>query len=369
MDTATQNTSTLFPLLRDPQQYRANTVDLINDPQAREYWIQVFEHHLESLVDRAIESEGGTGDARRRAGELNQQFGKTLDQLRTQPHAHGPLSILRICELREALLRDLGFADPYRQVKAHENELALQHLPTLLEELDAMNEADRLDALIRGVFAGNIFDLGARSTTQLYMDGKIDFRNTRDRIGRDRWTVDHFDALAGRWQADVWRKAIAFVDNAGADVVLGMIPLVRELVRRGVRVVISANSTPALNDILHEDLKPLLGRIADMDDLLAAALADGRVQLVASGNGAPLIDLRRVSSELAEAAADADLVILEGMGRAIETNFDALMTCDCLKLAMVKEEHLAQLLGGELYDVVCRFDPGVSDSKANSAHD
>jgi hypothetical protein len=34
-------------------------------------------------------------------------------------------------------------------------------------------------------------------------------------------------------------KAILFVDNAGADVVLGMIPLARELLKRGTQVAVS----------------------------------------------------------------------------------------------------------------------------------
>lgn len=32
------------------------------------------------------------------------------------------------------------------------------------------------------------------------------------------------------------RRALLFVDNAGADIVLGMIPLARELLRRGTEV-------------------------------------------------------------------------------------------------------------------------------------
>lgn len=36
------------------------------------------------------------------------------------------------------------------------------------------------------------------------------------------------------------------------------------------------------------------------------------------------------------AAEDVDLVVVEGMGRAIETNLYASFTCDSLKLAMVK---------------------------------
>ncbi len=35
---------------------------------------------------------------------------------------------------------------------------------------------------------------------------------------------------------------------------LGMVPLARELLRRGTNVVLSANSTPALNDITHPEL-------------------------------------------------------------------------------------------------------------------
>lgn len=39
----------------------------------------------------------------------------------------------------------------------------------------------------------------------------------------------------------------------------------------------------------------------------------------------------QVSAELAAEAADADLVVLEGMGRAIETNLLAKFTVDSLK--------------------------------------
>ena len=35
-------------------------------------------------------------------------------------------------------------------------------------------------------------------------------------------------------------------------------------------------------------------------------------------------------------AEGVDLVVLEGMGRAIETNLNAKFSCDSLKLAMVK---------------------------------
>lgn len=45
------------------------------------------------------------------------------------------------------------------------------------------------------------------------------------------------------------------------------------------------------------------------------------------------------------------------MGRAIHTNYQARLRCDCLKLAMIKNAHLAKtLFNGAVYDCVCRFD-------------
>jgi type II pantothenate kinase len=43
-------------------------------------------------------------------------------------------------------------------------------------------------------------------------------------------------------------------------VVLGMVPLARELLHRGTNVVLTANSTPALNDITHAELVTPLSR-------------------------------------------------------------------------------------------------------------
>ena len=79
--------------------------------------------------------------------------------------------------------------------------------------------------------------------------------------------------------------------------------------------------------------------------------------MVASGHGSPCLDLHRVSKELAIAATGADFLVIEGMGRALHTNFRAKFKCDSLKLAMVKNQHLAEtLLGGNLYDCVCLFE-------------
>jgi len=52
----------------------------------------------------------------------------------------------------------------------------------------------------------------------------------------------------------------------------------------------------------------------------------------------------------------ADLIVLEGMGRAIHTNFHAPFACDVLKLAVVKNDWLAAQLGGDMYSVVFKYE-------------
>jgi uncharacterized protein with ATP-grasp and redox domains len=79
-----------------------------------------------------------------------------------------------------------------------------------------------------------------------------------------------------------------------------------------------------------------------------------------SGNDLPVIDLTCVSQELAFMASDADLVILEGMGRGIETNLYAQFKCDSLKIGMVKHPEVAQFLGGRLYDCVFKYNEAQS---------
>jgi type II pantothenate kinase len=350
-----------FPLIADPASYRANTIDMVGSEYHRNYWIDVFDRHTTGLVRRAIETQPHHPDAPDRAAEFARRFRSTLADLRADPLAHGPLSICLFCTLRQHHLIACGFDDPYRLVKHQENELALSLLPNLLRDLDAISDPSaRLIEHIRGIFAGNIFDLGASKTIELYEAGKLDFHATVRDLPPRPWLADDFDALCAELSTDPLRKphrkAVMFVDNAGADVTLGMIPFARLLLQRGSSVVLTANTLPALNDITFDELNILLARIASFDAVLRDALSAGRLTTVPSGNGLPVIDLMHVSDELAAASHDADLLVLEGMGRAIETNWHARFTVPTLKLAMVKEQDVADVLGGKLYDVVCRFD-------------
>ncbi|XP_010318982.1 pantothenate kinase 2 [Solanum lycopersicum] len=375
----------VFPLLADPKTYEPNTIDL-SDHGELEYWFTVLSEHLSDLVDKAVASEGGTDDAKRRGDAFARAFSAHLARLMEEPAAYGKLGLANLLELREECLREFHFFDAYRTIKQRENEASLAVLPDLLMELDSLTEDMRLLTLIEGVLAANIFDWGSRACVDLYHKGTIIeiYRMSRKKMQRP-WRVDDFDAFKERMlgfgdkKPQPHKRALLFVDNSGADIVLGMLPLARELLRRGTEVVLVANSLPALNDVTAMELPDIVAEAAKHCDILRGAAEAGGLlvdamsniqdgykentpsvplMVVENGCGSPCIDLRQVSSELAAAAKDADLVILEGMGRSLHTNYNAKFKCDALKLAMVKNQRLAaKLVKGNIYDCVCRYEP------------
>ena len=169
-----------------------------------------------------------------------------------------------------------------------------------------------------------------------------------------------------------------FCDNSGADIVLGMIPFAREMLRRGTDVCLVGNSLPAINDVTAGELRELVVLAARKCKILNEAIStehsvprqaagigksSGTLTVCASGSGSPCLDFRRISRELCEYSTGVDLIVLEGMGRAIHTNFKADFACDTLKLAMIKNSRLAeQLFSGRIYDCVCKFEKNVSCS-------
>ncbi|GMI99465.1 pantothenate kinase 2 [Hibiscus trionum] len=374
----------VFPLLTNPKMYEPNTIDL-SDHKELEYWFTVLSEHLPDLVDKAVASEGGIDDAKRRGDAFARAFSAHLARLMEEPAAYGKLGLANLLELREECLREFQFHDAYRSIKQRENEASLAVLPDLLVELDHMDEETRLLTLIEGVLAANIFDWGSRACVELYHKGTIIeiYRMSRNKMQRP-WRANDFDLFKERMLGSEGKKpkphkrALLFVDNSGADVVLGMLPLARELLRRGTEVVLVANSLPALNDVTAMELPDIVAEAAKHCDILRRAAEAGGLlvdamtntldgskgnsssvplMVVENGCGSPCIDLRQVSSELAAAAKNADLVILEGMGRALHTNFNARFKCEALKLAMVKNQRLAEkLIKGKIYDCVCRYE-------------
>ena len=377
-----------FPLLEDPASYEPSVVDISKDQEQRSYWIGVLEKQIPSTSEKALASLGGTEEAQQKCDAFRWMFGSHLEKLKQEPQVYGNFGLCEILEMREECLRECGFKDAYLMHKKSENDAALKVLPDLLAELDAMDESTRLLALIEGVLAGNIFDWGSQACVELYKNGTIldIYKQARSNLKSRPWRVDTFDAFRDQMIQHTlknrrYQRAIIFVDNSGADIVLGMLPLARELLQRGTEVVIAANSLPALNDITANELRSLTesaGRICqvirggletakalykkfrtlpDVQPLSPASPAYPPLYIIENGQGGPCLNMRRVGHDLAMAAKGADLVVLEGMGRAIHSNYSTKFTCDTLKLAMVKNRVLAEtLFNGEIYDCVMKYE-------------
>ncbi|MCS7034296.1 MAG: ARMT1-like domain-containing protein [Phycisphaerae bacterium] len=344
-----------FVKLADPGSYVACSWDLCRDHEARQYWVPFFKQHLETILKVGCEALRARGvderNTARRAQACREEFHAVFDRFAADPEGSGPVTILTLDRWRDQILRRHGFVDPFIDLKQRENEAALPLVPQVVAELDQHRGQEQILTMIRGIFAGNIFDMGAAASSRRMLEGDLDFFRTRDRLPARPWLVDDFDRLVESLQRTVHRRAVFFVDNAGSDFMLGVLPMVRWLARRGTTVVLAANERPTLNDMTAAEVRAWWPQILQVERSFAGL----PVEIVSTGTGEPLIDLSAVSPELNEAASEADLVILEGMGRGIESNLDARFTCEALNIGMIKDSMIARRNGGNLYDVVLKF--------------
>jgi type II pantothenate kinase len=350
-----------FVLLADPANYVACSWDLSLDGAGRTHWVEFFKRHLNTILNLAVEMavarQQKLDDVNRRAGECRAEFVQFFDDFAANPNDIARFGVPRVTILtmdqwRDALLRKHGFVDAFLDLKNRENEKALPLLPTVCRQIDSLSGEEQFQAVIEGVFAGNIFDMGAEATAKAYLNSGPDFFATRQSLVRRPWLIDDFDAASQRFLlGKPHRKAVFFIDNAGSDFLLGALPMMRWMAQRGTHIILAANERPTLNDMTIADVNHWWPRILETEP----SIADLPIERISTGTGEPLIDLAEISDQLNAAAADADLVILEGMGRGVESNLDAQFRCNAMNLAMIKDVMIALRCGGKLFDVICRF--------------
>jgi damage-control phosphatase, subfamily II, stand-alone protein len=345
-----------FILLKDPGTYVACDWNLSTDAVGRSHWVNFFCEHARTLLSLGVAAAVSRGEssesAEARKSACLAEFDPTFRAFDRNPLEFGRVTILTLDEWRDGLLRKHGFVDAMIDLKERENAKMLPLLSEVCREVDAHAEADQPLTLVRGVFAGNLFDMGAGASAKLFLGGDgPGFVQTRDTVKPRPWRIDQFDAFSERLLGRGYRKAVYFIDNAGSDFLLGAMVMIRWLARRGTEVVIAANERPTLNDMTIHDVNRWWDRILEAEPSLRPL----PIRRVSTGTGEPLIDLLGVSRELNAAAAGADLVILEGMGRGVESNLNASFMCDAVNLAMIKDASIAERVGGSLFDCVCRF--------------
>lgn len=73
---------------------------------------------------------------------------------------------------------------------------------------------------------------------------------------------------------------------------MGILPLAREMLRQGSRIILCANSAPALNDVTHSELIVLLRQVAAICPIISNGLNDGTLKSMETAQGGPCLDLR-----------------------------------------------------------------------------
>jgi type II pantothenate kinase len=348
--------------------------------------IQLLEDAVSDLDERSAED---------RAQSFASEYADVLDKMERDPNQVLPgyevecsrsglkkgLSCKVLCTIRETCLARIGLRDAFKHVKRKENAESLLVLPSVIRDIDTRETAgERMELALRGCFAGNLFDLGAHFSSERYekqqeetqgmkntATGGLDyhyqnFQKTRENLPKRPWLVDSLDQAVDQLSTKgKFTKAVVFADNAGSDLILGILPFCRELLRNGTSVVLAANEKPTINDITQEELLSLFTRVSTSprveDQVLCSAAESGQLSVVSTGSDLPIIDLSQVSAGIVEAARDADLVVLQGMGRAIESNLNAKFATAVLKMGVVKHPEVALCLRGNLGDPICKFQP------------
>jgi uncharacterized protein with ATP-grasp and redox domains len=342
--------------LADPQNYRRSTWDLRRDPHGRAYWTGHFLEQLTTLVPRLRESYPQASDDD--VAAFVSEYSAAVCAVGHEPDRYKCVDVYMLDAMRSHYLSRHGFCDPYRELKDRQTQAALGQLPAVLRDLDARSPQEQPEMLARGLLTGNLFDVGAEEAMRRHEQHDGDFVQARRSLAPRPWWRDGLDAWTEAWGKKPYVHVGWFVDNAGWDICLGVLPMARWMLGRGARVTLIANSGPALNDITADALSALLDRVAEIPGSgVARGAAEGCLAVAASGESSPLVDLSNLSPCCAQALADADLIVLHGMGRAMESNWDARLACDVLRTAILKDPQVAAFVGGRLFDCLFDFRP------------
>ena len=140
---------------------------------------------------------------------------------------------------------------------------------------------------------------------------------------------------------------------------LGVPALVKTLASAGFRPRIVANESPALNDMTAFETAGLLRQIGLLEPDVKSLIESKRLDVISSGSRTSGLDMTRVSREFDEAASHAEITMVIGQGRAVETNWNTKLALPWARAAVVKDKLVARALGCDLFDPLLTFEaPG-----------
>ncbi|HEY6010199.1 MAG TPA: ARMT1-like domain-containing protein [Nitrospirota bacterium] len=230
----------------------------------------------------------------------------------------------RTTTLIHRILREETGVDPYRDVKASYNRIALDKLPAL--RAAAAKYADPLEGGARAAIAGNVIDFGIYE--------QIDLERAIDEAFR--FPVPRHELQGFADAVNSARRILYLCDNAG-EIVFDRV-LIEILRARGREVIAAVKGTPVIND-------------ATIADAAAAGLHECAT-VIDNGNDGIGTLLEACSPRFREVYQSSDLIISKG-----QANFETLVQEQDARiyfLFKVKCPVVADFLGRENGDIVLR---------------
>jgi len=221
--------------------------------------------------------------------------------------------------------------DPYHELKERFNRLALRICAELEERV--RTSEDPLETAVRLAIAGNIIDLGVKTSIK---------ESDVEKIIRDCLTADFDSRQVEEFRNAVSRaeKILYLADNAG-EIVFDRL-LIEQLPYEKVTVVVKGN--PVINDATIED--------ADVAGLSRI------VEVIDNGSDAPGTILESCSQAFRNRFAESDLVIAKGQG-----NYETLSDADKNIFFILKAKCpvIARDLGCEVGEMILRKSESFND--------
>lgn len=347
----------VFSALLNREDYMPGLWDLLAEEEARSYWLPALKRNSRHMLDSYLNN--APPEMRENCDEAHNRFCRFLAEFESTLDPEGPRTVNELVHVRQLIFTECGIPDPYKQLKQADNERAL----ALLRESPGtipkdISEDQRLRWIVSLVMAGNLLDMGSAEARRLHKDAKVSVFERTAEVAEKEWFRDELKGLEARLRGGPrgGGSIVICIDNAGAEIVLGVTTFVRHLAPMGYACAIAANEVPALNDMTAAETAVLLDEIASMDPEVRLLLKTKRLRVISSGSVTSGLNMHRVSKEFDSAASQAELLIVLGQGRAVETNWSTKLSLPWTRIATVKDPSVARAVGCMVFDPLLTFD-------------
>lgn len=346
----------IFSALLNRYEYVPGLWDLTVDEGARSYWLPALKRNSRHMLDTFMQT--APQEMRERSDEAHDRFCRLLDDFERDLDPRGPRTVNELVRLRQEIFTECEIPDPYRDLKRADNEWALSVLRKRPDTVPHdVSREERLRWIVSLVLAGNLLDMGSAEARRLHEDASVSVFERAEEVARRTWFRDQLKeldaALGSGPRGD--GSAVICIDNAGAEIVLGVTTLVRHLASLGYSCTIAANEVPALNDMTAVETKRLLDAIASVEPKVRGLMDTGRLRVISSGSVTSGLNMLKVSEEFDRASSGCELLIILGQGRAVETNWSTDLSIPWARVATVKDRYVARAVGCEVFDPLLTF--------------